>query len=42
MKFNLASLATVALATQTVTADWLGKAGKSSNASVLAVRGCPQ
>lgn len=26
MKFNLASLATVALATQTVTADWLGKA----------------
>jgi len=29
MKFSLATLATVALATQSVTADWLsGKAGK--------------
>ena len=29
MKFSLASLATIALATQAVTADWLsGKAGK--------------
>jgi hypothetical protein len=31
MRFSLATLATVALATQTATADWLsGKAGKSS------------
>jgi hypothetical protein len=31
MKFSLATLATVALATQTATADWLsGKAGKFS------------